>query len=358
MPIALRLAVVPRAALLLLLLALCVALAASSIVVGSRLNLFAAVALPAPVGPAGNGLIAYHSGGDIWVVDPRGTDAPRQLTSGPAYEKRPRWSPDGTRLAYWSSTSPSQAPSNLIVINEDGTSPLTIATMEDWTPDDLVVVDWSPDGRYVAFEAGGMIVAATDRLDPKRVGDPTMPVGQPDWSPDGRYLAFGGGTGPEMGVYVMSPDGSGVQRLSQVAVEDCCRVAWSPDGAQIASDPTPVRDLGSIWLFEANGSGESEIGTPPGSILPSWSPDGDRIAYWAGPNRLSVIPAHGGAHTLLYESVDDTSWSPDGTAFVGVLPSGIAVIDATTGEVRWQLPRSSALTSIQTVDPTWQRVAQ
>jgi Tol biopolymer transport system component len=155
----------------------------------------------------------------------------------------------------------------------------------------------------------------------------------------------------------MSPDGSNVQRLSQIHdVEDMSfrRVEWSPDGTRIASDTTPVGRLGRIWVFEADGNGESEVaGTPPGSILPSWSPDGDRIAFWAGPNRLSVIPADGGTPTLLNGSIDDTSWSPDGTAILGVLQSGIAVIDATTGDIRWELP----LPLVQIVDPTWQRVA-
>jgi Tol biopolymer transport system component len=358
MPITLRLAVVPRAALLLLLLALCVALATTTIVVGSRLNLFAATALPAPVGPAGNGLIAYQSGGDIWVVDPSSADAPRQLTSGPAYDARPRWSPDGTRLAYWSSASRDAVPSNLIVVNKDGTSPVTIATEIEGTIDDLAPVDWSPNGKHVVYASNGIVVAATDRADSRQVGNPTLLVWGPDWSPDGTQLAFGGGTSAGHGVYVMSPDGSNVQQLSQIQdVEDMSfrRVEWSPDGTRIASDTTPVGSLGRIWVFEADGTGESEVaGTPPGSILPSWSPAGDRIAFWAGPNRLSVIPADGGTPMLLNGSIDDTSWSPDGTAILGVLQSGIGVIDAITGDILWELP----LSLVQIVDPTWQRVAK
>ena len=44
------------------------------------------------------------------------------------------------------------------------------------------------------------------------VGESTFSAMRPDWSPDGRLIAFAGETPTEMGVYVMSPDGSDVRR--------------------------------------------------------------------------------------------------------------------------------------------------
>src|SRR5437879_10080870 len=40
--------------------------------------------------------------GAIWLVSSEGTDAPAQITSGTAQDSAPRWSPDGTRLAFTS----------------------------------------------------------------------------------------------------------------------------------------------------------------------------------------------------------------------------------------------------------------
>ena len=71
-----------------------------------------------PIGPAGNGLIAFSSGGDIWVVDPDGSDR-RQLTSAPGLEHSPAWSADGTRLAYWSQEALG-APASVVVMDADG----------------------------------------------------------------------------------------------------------------------------------------------------------------------------------------------------------------------------------------------
>ena len=70
--------------------------------------------LPPPFGPARNGLIAFESGGDIWVVDPDGTDR-RQLTSAPGLEHSPAWSADGTRLAYWSQEALGTPPSVMTI---------------------------------------------------------------------------------------------------------------------------------------------------------------------------------------------------------------------------------------------------
>jgi Tol biopolymer transport system component len=55
--------------------------------------------VPAPFGPANNGLVAYAAGGDIYTVDPRlGTH--HAIVTGLDEDRSPRWSRDGTRLAF------------------------------------------------------------------------------------------------------------------------------------------------------------------------------------------------------------------------------------------------------------------
>ena len=55
--------------------------------------------LPPPFGLARNGLVAYSKDGDIFTVDPA-TGSRRFVTSGDEADDSPRWSPDGTRLAF------------------------------------------------------------------------------------------------------------------------------------------------------------------------------------------------------------------------------------------------------------------
>jgi WD40-like Beta Propeller Repeat len=59
-----------------------------------------AVSGPAPAAfPGANGKLAFVRAGDIWVVDADGSN-PTQLTSDPAEERSPAFSPDGTEIAF------------------------------------------------------------------------------------------------------------------------------------------------------------------------------------------------------------------------------------------------------------------
>ena len=116
-----RLGAVPRAAIIVVTLALLTALAAGAIVAGSS----SGPTLPAPFGAADNGLIAFVSEGDIYVIEPDGSDR-RQITSGLEGVSGPTWSRDGTRLAYW--TGPAGEPASLVVTDVDGSDPVAVAT--------------------------------------------------------------------------------------------------------------------------------------------------------------------------------------------------------------------------------------
>jgi TolB protein len=367
MPVTLRLALVPRAVMLLMLLALAIALATAGMVVGSRLHLFATVQLPPPVGLAGNGLIAYSSDGDIWVVNPDGTDR-RRLTSGPAYDFDPTWSRDGARLAHWSKDSESDTLQRLIVMDADGSDPVRVGTYDHKTMYDPSQVDWSPDGTRLAYSVcrsispcgEQVIVAKTDGSGFAPVGDPSLRAWEPAWSPDGSRIAFGGGDGQDKGVYVMARDGSDVRRLSDVtdaSENSFIAVDWSSVGDRIVTQASPTGGEYRLWSFAPDGDEEWQVpGTPPGSILARWSPDGTRISFWVaeGSERhVSVIPADGGDVTRLASDLEnDWSWSPDGTRLVGrrAEPSGLVVLDATTGESLWE--HDIAVHAL-----SWQRVA-
>jgi hypothetical protein len=222
MPITLRLVVIPRAAMLLVIMALLAILATAVVSIGGRPNQLSAAVLPPPTGPAANGLIAYDSAGDIWVVNPDGSD-PHQLTTSAALEHSPVWSRDGTMLAYWSQDAAS-SPSSLIVVDADGSDPRVIATDDAGrTPDNGLGLDWAPDGQHVAYSLGGdgspradehVYVAAVDGSGVEMVGDPTLIGRKPTYSPDGATIAFTGslegtppGPYPEQGTYRMSSDG-------------------------------------------------------------------------------------------------------------------------------------------------------
>jgi Tol biopolymer transport system component len=379
MTVSLRLAVMPRALIYLLLFCLLVALTVGVFAVGGRLGLLPAVSLPPPVGPAANGLIAYDSAGDIWVVNPDGTD-PRQLTTSPALEHGPSWSADGTRLVFWSQDAPG-APSSLVVIDADGSAPRTIATDDAgrtsfWAP------EWSPDGHRVAYSLGDMAgtpqanervyVAATDGTGISQVGDLTLLARRPVWSPDGTTLAFEGNREPvgasnpsgveccypEQGVYVMAADGSDVRRLTKVENEvqfAFFRSEWSPDGSQIV---TTVG--GQVWIIASDGSTESALTELPvqDALVSRWSPRGDRIAFVSlDINQLWAIPASGGERVDVGPSDGGFTWSPDGTSFAILGRNGRLAIRSASGDVLATIDALDLSYPANIHYPSWQRIA-
>ncbi len=345
MPLTMRLAVVPRAFLYVLLLALLAAvLAAGGLVVGSLRG--AAVAVPPPYGPARNGLIALDADGDIWVVNPDGTGL-RQLTTGPAFEHGPAWSRDGTRIAFWSQETQG-GPSSLIVADADGSDPIVIAT-DDAGRTPLQFLDWSPDGGHVTYSLGTdpaytmdsrVFVAATDgSTGARQTGDPDLTARQPSWSPDGTLIAFSGSAAggieesyyPDQGVYLMAADGTGVRRLSKVSsgtLWEFYRTEWSPDGRRLAST---VRD--HAWVFEADGSAEGPLtaSTSGAALVPRWSPDGETILF-VGDASLETVPSSGGERTALLDPGSGFIWSPDGTVVATYDPGELRLLDVATGE--------------------------
>ena len=87
--------------------------------------------------------LAFVYAGDIWIAAPDGSN-PVRLTSHPADERDPVFSPDGTRIAY---TANYDGNADVFVIDVRGGEPQRLT----WHPGDDTAVDWAPDGTAVAM---------------------------------------------------------------------------------------------------------------------------------------------------------------------------------------------------------------
>ena len=157
---------------------------------------------------------------------------------------------------------------------------------------------------------------------------------------------------------VMSPSGRVLRRLTARGSEP----EWSADGRQVAFSrmwETPTAIGSSIWVVGARGGGERRVTKGRESHwLPTWSPDGRRIAFeaWTGRgSAIAVAPARGGARRLLTgargrDHMPD--WSPDGGAIVFVRGedrrADIWVMRADGGGAR-RVVRTSGVDA----DPAW-----
>ena len=127
------------------LIALIALLVAGLVYVGSQPR------LPPPFGLAGNGLVAYAKDGDIFTVDPV-TGERRWVTAGDDIDALPRWSLDGTRLAFLrapSTANPevSQGLRRVVIVDRARNVIAESVGILNIDPDAFA---WSPDGRSIA----------------------------------------------------------------------------------------------------------------------------------------------------------------------------------------------------------------
>jgi Tol biopolymer transport system component len=169
---------------------------------------------------------------------------------------------------------------------------------------------------------------------------------QPAFSPDGEYIAFrserdGGG------IFITGATGENTRRLSDFGYNP----SWSPDGKEIvcaaegvASPRVRFSALSELWAINV-ATGVKRLVTPGDAVQPSWSPHGQRIAYWGipdGKRGIFTVPASGGeAVRVTHDAIDwNPVWSPDGAYLYyvsdrrGSMNLWRVAIDETSGKVR------------------------
>ena len=140
-------------------------------------------------------------------------------------------------------------------------------------------------------------------------------------------------------VYIMNPDGSKQENLTQHRANDR-KAVWSPTGEKIlfVSDRDGIQDL---YLMDADGSNVRRVFEKvTHRYHPTWAPDGKRIAYLHINWELPAFPIH--IATLGKQKEEHftdgfyPAWSPDGTEIacaVGALSENrLALINVHTGE--------------------------
>jgi YD repeat-containing protein len=260
--------------------------------------------------PGMNGKIAYDSNEnannhEIYLVNPDRTGGTR-VTNNTWEDKDPAWSPDGTRIAFYSAQ---HGNNEIYVMNADGSSPrrLTTDPASDWYP------SWSPDGRIVFVRGAEIWVMNSDGSGQRKLI--TEPGFNPVWSPDGARLAFTSFRDePNIGtcnpcnseIYVINIDGSGLTRLTNSSAADA-NPAWSPDSVRIAFDTTrdvtPLNPSNyEIYTIDTNNLLPTRLTNNSAfDGTPTWSPDGSRIAFTRNSD-IWVMNATGGGETNLTNS--------------------------------------------------------
>ena len=162
---------------------------------------------------------------------------------------------------------------------------------------------------------------------------PVTGGGQPAVSPDGSRIAFVSDRDGVNDVYVISTDGAGEKRLTNMP-ESKNGIAWTADGKQILF-AVNAAEKGRLYAIDKDGRNLRRIAEVPGRT-PALSPDGKRLVFTAGTwteTQLFVAAADGSdaKRVPLTSAIAwNSHWSPDSKriAFTGRgdAPKGTAII--------------------------------
>ena len=264
---------------------------------------------------------------NIWLVDAAG-GAPRRFTTGPRRDSAPRWSPDGSRLAFVSEREVKKK-GQLYVMPAQGGEPTRLTDLRHG----VSAVEWSPDGKRFVFvsRVGGWQEPESE--EEKRKSRPPRVITTMKYRFNGEGFTYD--RRPQ--VFTVSIEGGEPRQLTEGDYDHADPV-WSPDGRWIAyaaarHDARDHDDAGDIWLIAAEGGTPRRLtGTAGPAGHPAFAPGGDRVAYLgrseinaSGKNvQLFTVEVSGGAPVCLTGDFDRSCaplgvrplWSRGGAALL------------------------------------------
>ena len=229
---------------------------------------------------------------EIFTSAPDGSDKIK-LTDTEDHELSPEWSPDGSRIAFY--TFPMVDGFYLDTMSTDGSNRHRVAHLNRgaWA----IPPQWSPDSRRLAFAQPALDDDENSHYDTWEMyvseanGSSRHSLGKtvtfPAWSPDSQSVAFlrPAKTGRAIALYTIAADGSNLTKVYQLTNAFASyndeleyHLAWSPDSTKIL-----LSYKGIIATVNTDGSDFRLLMNQymSNKLRASWSPDGSKIVVGA-----------------------------------------------------------------------------
>ena len=284
----------------------------------------------------------YGSQRDIFVINPDGTGLVN-LTHDALTDLRPTWSPDGTKIAFITLDGGN---CYLRVVNADGTGLRRV--MNDHV-EYTAPIAWSPDSRALAYVAALSLHLCRINVDGMQKTELThFKVGGIDWGANNKLVFNKTEVGEGwMQLYSLNPDGTGLTLLSRGFRK--VQPLWSPNGQKLAYEElVPNMPTGNVVLSKPNGAEPNSVG---GGWHAAWSRDGRKVAFIESLGNRVAVSVDGGMGSRIPTTglSDSPSFSPDGQSIAygnrdgGPNNGQLMVIPASGGTARPILPKGISL---------------
>jgi TolB protein len=251
---------------------------------------------------------------EIYISDYDGAML-KQITHHNSISIKPKFSPDGTKIAYMSYKD--RYPFIYIYDRNSGKSvPFSTHVGLNSAP------TWAPNGNTLALclSKDGNTEIYSKNIDGSNVrrltrdrGSDTSPV----FSPDGRKIAFVSDRSGRPQIYTMNVDGSGVTRLSYQGGSSY-DPAWSPDGRMLAYVVEKNGEGFELYVMNQDGSGARAYTSSRGyNESPSWAPDSRHVIFASsrqGRKQLHTVTLETGVvkqvEGISHLDCEGPSWGP------------------------------------------------
>lgn len=295
---------------------------------------------------------------NLWIA-PTDTEspAPRQFTFGDQKDLSPRWSPDGSQIAFLSNRKDEEKPPQIYLIPFFGGEARPLTDIEGT----ITYFSWSPSGKSLVCTLRKTDQEVLERQkdeQKKKLGVVSRHYDRLFYKLDDYgYLPH-----ERQHIWTVEIATGKAKQITDHPIFDESNPAWSPDEKWLVftsnrnEDPDSMPEAVDLYVMPSEGGELRKIATPPGAkTLPGFSPDGKWIAYygregvdlnykniglWIAPSDGSSPPInltekydlHVSAWTIGDQGQLETmppTWSSDGqTLYFPVLVHGKSVIQS------------------------------